>query len=321
MSHVTTKKILTDARKRKYGIPCFLAGNMEMIVGQIQAAEKCGSPLIMAYNQWLTTKIPMDLIVPFMVRAAEKASVPVATILDHGTDIETVEKVMALGISSVMFDGSSQEYNENVRMTKEVVKIAKKLDVAVEAELGNVGGSALEKGGSTASECNYTDPALVVDFVKKTEVDQLAISFGNLHGAYMGEPKINFKLIEEVFRKTELPLVMHGGSGLSEADYRKVIECGISKINYYSVMGKNASSSLKNTVENACPNSVYHEIIDWSVDFFDDFSAHIYDVFGCAGKAYAIPGRENDRGDDLIERITKAVFESYTLVQGRLNTR
>lgn len=321
MSHVTSQKILADARKRKYGIPCFLAGNMEMIVGQIQAAEKCGSPLIITYNQWLTTKIPMDLLVPFMVRAAEKASVPVATMLDHGTDIDTVEKIIALGVSSVMFDASAQEYNENVRMTKEVVKIARKLDVAVEAELGSVGGSALEKGGSTASESNYTDPGLVVDFIQKTDVDQLAISFGNVHGAYMGEPKLNLKLVEEIFSKTQIPLVMHGGSGLSEADYKKVIECGISKINYYSVMGKNASESLKKTVENACPNSVYHEIIDWSVNFFSDFSSHIYNVFGCAGKAYAIPGRENDISETLIERITKAVYESYSLAQDRLSTR
>lgn len=320
MSHVTTKKILTDARKRQYGIPCFLAGNMEMIVGQIEAAEISNSPLIIAYNQWVTKKIPMDLIVPFMVRAAEKANVPVATILDHGADLDTVEKVINLGISSVMFDGSGFDFDENVIRTKEVVAIAEKMGVSVEGELGYVGGSVMEMGGGTANENSFTDPKRVADFIEKTKVDQLAISVGNMHGAYLGEPNINFKLIETISGMVDIPLVMHGASGLAETDYKKIIGCGISKINYYSVMAKSAIDSLKSTIESACVNAVYHEVIDWSIDFFSEFSKYIYQLFGCAGKANSIPGREDGINNSMLERITEAVFESYKNLEYSRNT-
>ncbi len=309
MSHVTTKRILTHARARRYAVPCLLAGNMEMIVGQLSAAEQCGSPVIITYNQGLSRKLPMELVIPFMVRAAERASVPVATILDHGADLDSVKKSLVLGLKSVMIDGSGLPYEENVRITQETVRMAKRFDAAVEAELGSVGGSAIELNAASEIASCHTDPEMVADFVARTDIDQLAVSVGNVHGAYRGEPKINFELISKIHSRTDIPLVLHGGSGLSEDDYRRIIECGISKINYYSVMGKTAVSSLKETVEKSCPNAVYHQVIDWGVDFFGAFSDYIYRLFGCAGQAAAIPGSE--AGYSPIEIITQIAYESY----------
>ena len=311
MSHVTTSHILKHARINKYAVPCFLAGNIEMVIGQVNAAEKCGSPLIITYNHGLSGKVPIDIMIPLMVRIAKRAAVPVATILDHGSDLQIIKKSIALGISSVMFDGSSLPYDENVQMTREVVDFAKNFGVAVEAELGSVGGSALEVGGYSEVKGCYTDPNTVCDFINKTGIDQLAISVGNVHGAYQGKPEINFQLVEEIFDHTEIPLVLHGGSGLTEADYRRIIECGISKINYYSVMGISAMESLKDTIASSCPNAVFHHIIDWGIDFFEGFSEYIYQLFGCAGNAYGIPGSERDDKTSVLEVISQIAYESY----------
>ncbi|MGI5918887.1 MAG: class II fructose-bisphosphate aldolase [Christensenellales bacterium] len=313
MSHVTTKTILTHARANRYGVPCWLAGNMEMIVGQLKAAELCGSPVILAYNQGLSGKLPMDMIIPFMVRAAQRASVPVATILDHGTDIDVINKSMVLGLSSVMFDGSSLPYEENIRMTKEVVKLAKKYDAAVEAELGSVGGSAMELNAVSDIVSSHTDPALVMDFVARTEIDQLAVSVGNAHGAYRGKPRIDFELVRDIFKRTEIPLVLHGGSGLTDEDYKKIIECGISKINYYSVMGHTAVTSLRETIDKSCSHAVYHHVIDWGVDFFSDFSDYIYRLFGSAGQSAMIPGSEQKISPLMI--VTEIAYEAYLEIE------
>lgn len=313
MSHVTTKRILTHARTNRYAVPCWLAGNMEMIVGQLKAAELCGSPVILAYNQGLSGKLPMDLIIPFMVRASERASVPVATIFDHGTDIEAIGKSLVLGLRSVMFDGSSLPYEENIRLTKEVVQMAKRFGAAVEAELGSVGGSAMELNAASDIVSCYTDPDMVVDFVSRTGIDQLAVSVGNAHGAYRGNPKIDFDLARDVFNRTEIPLVLHGGSGLTDQDYKKIIECGISKINYYSVMGQAAVASLRETIEKSCARAVYHHVIDWGVDFFGDFSDYIYRLFGCAGRGAMIPGSEQKVSPLTV--VTEIAYEAYLEIE------
>ncbi len=286
MSHVTTKTILNHARQNKYAVPCYLGGNLEMVIGQINAAQRLCSPVIIAYNQHVTPKIPMEIAIPMIVRAAEFAKVPVATILDHGCDYFSIEKSMRLGISSVMFDGSGYDFETNVAMTREVVELASEFGVSVEAELGAVGGSVMESGGDHSDAASvYTDPKQVKDFVQRTGIDQLAISFGNAHGIYRGQSNLDYRVLQESSAQTQVPLVMHGGSGLNNSDYIQIIRNGISKINYYSVMGREGIAHIKGQLTGKCPNAVYHELISTSIDIFDDTSAVIYELFQCKGKA------------------------------------
>ncbi len=181
MPLVGSKEILVEARKKRYGVPSLLAGNLEMVLGQIMAAEERRSPIILPFNQEVTPKVPIELGIPLAVNAAQRARVPVAVILDHGQSLEDVVKAILLGASSVMFDGSSLPYEENVRQTREVVRVAHAVGVCAEAELGGVSGSSvsLEDAGP---ESSFTDPHLAVDFVERTGVDTLAVSFGNAHG-------------------------------------------------------------------------------------------------------------------------------------------
>jgi len=285
MSHVKLKEVLTAARQKRYGVPCLLAGNMEMVIGAIKAAEEKKSPLILAYNASVTPKIQMDLAIPFMANAAKKARVPVATILDHGSDFDAIVKSMYYGLSSVMFDGSCFSFQENIQRTKEIVKIGHSLGLSVEAELGNVGGSVLETNENGKDNSVFTDPDRVEEFVSKTDIDALAISFGNMHGLYTGVPKLDIERLEKIYKKVEIPLVMHGGSGLSAQDYKTVIEHGISKINYYTVMGKGAVENIRKLLGNLGTHVGFHDIISESVDYFYQESMEILDMFGCSGRA------------------------------------
>ncbi len=152
MPLVGIKEILTEARRGQYGVLSLLGGNLDMVIGQVQAAEEQRAPLILAFNQGVTPQVPMELAMPMLVSVAQRARVPVATILDHGDSLESVVRAIHLGSSSVMFDGSTLPYEENVRQTQEVVRVAHALGVSVEAELGSIAGSAVETGGAAEPE-------------------------------------------------------------------------------------------------------------------------------------------------------------------------
>ncbi|MEJ2558661.1 MAG: class II fructose-bisphosphate aldolase [Anaerolineae bacterium] len=217
MPLVRSKEILVEARKKRYGVPSLLAGDLQMVIGAIRAAEEQRSPLILAFNQEVTPHIPLELGIPVAVMAARRASVPVATILDHGGSLEDVVKAIDLGTSSVMFDGSGLTYEENVRHTYEVGRVAHAAGVCVEAELGSIAGSAVDIQGSNSEPgSRFTAPEAAADFVARTGVDALAISFGNAHGIYQGEPRLNLDLVRRIHAVVEVPLVMHGASGLAE---------------------------------------------------------------------------------------------------------
>ena len=293
MPLVGIREILTEARERRYGVLSLLAGDLEMVIGQIMAAEEQRAPLILAFNQEVTPKVPMELGIPLMVCAAKNAKVPVATILDHGQSLEFVVKAIHLGSSSVMFDGSTLPYEENVRKTQEVVRVAHAVRVSVEAELGSIAGSAAEGGGMLGSsadpedggpESSFTDPDLAVDFVERTGVDALAISFGNVHGVYRGEPKIDLDRVRKIHSMVDVPLVMHGASGLAAGEYEKIVESGISKVCYYTAMGIGAGNDLRKMLLDAGQDgAVYHEVISRAIDYFCADTKRLMDVVGCSG--------------------------------------
>lgn len=283
MPLVSLKEILTEARERRYGVLSLLGGNLEMVIGQIMAAEEKGSPLILVFNQELTPKVPIKLGISLIVNAAKRARVPVATSLDHGRSLESIVKTIYLGSSSVMFDGSTLPYEENIKETKEVVRIAHAVGVSVEAELGSIAGSsvALEERGP---ESSFTDPDVAADFAERTGVDALAISFGNVHGVYRGEPHLDLERVRKIHSVVDIPLVMHGASGLDESEYKKIVESGISKVCYYTTMARGVCNDLGTMMADAGQSAIlYHDVISRAIDYFYTETKKLIDILGCSG--------------------------------------
>lgn len=228
MALVTMKKLLDQARSEQRGVGAFSVGNMEMVKGAIQAAEELKTPVILQIAEVRLKHSPLALMGPMMVQAAKEASVDVAVHLDHGLTLETVQKALELGFTSVMFDSSLYPFEENIARTKEVVSLAGRYGATVEAELGLVGGS---EDGKEGHGIRCTDPADAEIFCRETGVDALAVAIGNAHGNYPTAPQLAFDVLAEIRKRVEKPLVLHGGSGISDADFRKAISLGIVKVN------------------------------------------------------------------------------------------
>lgn len=240
---VTLKEILAIAEKENKAIGSFNTPNMASIKAVISAAEELGEPMILMHAQVHEEMglCKMDEIIPAMLFFAKRASVPVCVHLDHGTDVEYVKHGLELGCTSVMYDGSELPEEENAKNTKIVVEAAKKTGASVEAEVGSMGA---REGGEGDNESIYTEPAAAKRFTEETGIDALACAFGTAHGIYLKEPVLDFDRLSEIKELVSVPLVMHGGSGVSEEDYRKVIELGIRKINYYTYMSKAGGAAV-----------------------------------------------------------------------------
>lgn len=239
---VTLKEIAEIAEEKKIAVGSFNTPNFESLQGIIAAAEEEKKPVIVMFAQCHEPWMPLDVIGPLMIDAAKKASVPVCVHLDHGETLDYVQKAVDLGFTGIMYDGSTLPYEENVANTKKAVAMAKKTGASVEAELGSMGRRESGAGDKTGAEDEtkiYTDPDLAADFVKQTGIDLLACSFGTTHGIYLTEPKLDFDVIRNVRRTTGgIPVVMHGGSGVSREDYHEVVKAGVRKINYFTYMDK-----------------------------------------------------------------------------------
>lgn len=228
MALVTMKSLLEQAENNHKGVGAFSVGNMEMVKGAIQAAEELNTPIILQIAEVRLKHSPLCLMGPMMVQAAREAKVDVAVHLDHGLTMEVVKKALELGFTSVMFDSSTYPFEENMERTQEVVRMAKTYGATVEAELGLVGGS---EDGSCDHGIRCTNPDDAKVFCERTGIDALAVAIGNAHGNYPVAPKLAFDVLEEIHNKTEIPLVLHGGSGITDEDFQKAISLGIVKVN------------------------------------------------------------------------------------------
>lgn len=228
MSLVNMKELLQKAKEGNYAVGSFSVANMEMILGIVKAAEEMNSPIILQIAEVRLNHSPLEIIGPTMLAAAKNAKVPVAVHLDHGTTLGCIEKALKLGFTSVMFDGSHLPLEENMRMTKEVIALAKNYGAAVEAEIGCVGGS---EDGSVNIAMRCTSPEQAEEFFKETGVDALAIAIGNAHGFYKEAPELRFDILEAVADKVDVPLVLHGGTGIEPEDFIRCHQKGIKKIN------------------------------------------------------------------------------------------
>lgn len=259
---VTLNQVLQIAEKNNYAVGAFNTPNFENILAVIRNAEELNVPVILAYAQLHEDVAPLKDIGPIMVYMAKKAKVPVCAHLDHGETLDYLQTALEMGFTSIMYDGSLLPYEVNVANTRKAVAIAAKTGASVEAEIGVLGGrEAGAKPSETKIEDLYTDPEVAKRFVEDTGIDALACSFGTAHGIYKVKPKLDFERIEKIKSLVNIPLVMHGGSGVSPEDYRTAISKGIRKINYYSYMANEGVKAAKALLDSQ-DVTFYHEIAD-----------------------------------------------------------
>ncbi len=237
---VNLKEILEIAEREKNAVGMFNATGFDSLQAIVSAAEELDRPVILAHAEVHNKYNDIDMVGPAMIAVAKKSKVPVCVHLDHGVSEDMVYRALRLGFTSVMIDASALPYEKNLELTAGITKIAHAMGVSVEAELGRLVTGEAGSGESVAGKAEdfYTDPEEAAAFCKKTNIDALAVAFGTAHGFYTAQPKLDFSVVKSCAEATGLPLVMHGGSGVSEEGFKKAIKNGIRKINYYSYMSK-----------------------------------------------------------------------------------
>ena len=250
MALVKMKDLLKRAEEKNIGCGAFSVGNMEMVKGAIRAAEELNTPIILQIAEVRLKNSPLHLMGPMMVQAAKEAKVDVAVHLDHGLTFETVDKALELGFTSVMLDASTLPFEE-----KTVVEKARKYGATVEAELGLVGGS---EDGSCDHGIRCTDPDDAVVYARETGIDALAVAIGNAHGNYPVAPTLAFDVLEKIHEKVDIPLVLHGGSGITDKDFQRAISLGIRKVNIATA----SFNSLTAHVEKYMASTDKHNFFD-----------------------------------------------------------
>lgn len=234
---VNMNDILLPAKENGYGVGFFNAVNVEMARAIIETAEELCAPVMVGTAEVLLPITGLERVAEYLIPMAEKASVPVCVHYDHGLTFEKCMEALKMGFTSVMYDCSTASYTENVERVAEMVRICHAMGVTVEGELGHVGDNA--GAGKLENPSDYfTDPDTAMDFVTKTGVDALAVAVGNAHGDYAFPPKLDFERIRVISEKTNLPLVLHGGSGLSDQDFQRAVNLGVSKVNIFTDIDK-----------------------------------------------------------------------------------
>ena len=298
---VNMNDVLIPAKKGKYAVGLFNAVNLELARGIIAAAESSQSPVIMGTAEVLLPYGPLEEVSYYLIPMAKKASVPVVIHLDHGLKKETCLKALELGFSSIMYDCSTDSYEENVKKVKEMADIAHSYGATIEGELEHVGdndGSAEGNSSLARPEDFYTDPKMAKDFVEKTGIDALAIAVGTAHGAYKLPPKLDFERIRTIANTVDVPLVLHGGSGLTDNDFKRAIEEGISKINIFTDINIAAVEAEFKKFENMSKGII--DLIPAAVEAVKQETLKKMTLFSSVGKGNVQPDKE---------MIVKAVVE------------
>ncbi|MDE5896997.1 MAG: class II fructose-bisphosphate aldolase [Clostridia bacterium] len=243
---VNLNGILQKARKGMYAVGLFNTTDSDMLQAVIEAAEELNSPVIIGTAEILLPYGELKLIAPSIIAAARRASVPVAVHYDHGLTFEKCMEALHLGFSSVMFDGSAKDYETNIRETKEIVKIAHAVGATVDGEIGHVGEAA---AGDENLTDMYTAPREAEEYLAATGVDALAVAIGSAHGVYKKKPMLNIARLNEISERVDVPLVLHGGSGLSDEDFKNTIAAGISKVNIFTDLCLAGDAAMREGLE------------------------------------------------------------------------
>lgn len=274
--------VLIPAKKNKYAVGLFNAVTTELAEGIFRAAEEMRAPIIVGTAEIFLPSLSLEATVDMLLPRAKRASVPVVLHYDHGLTYENCVKALQLGFSSIMYDCSTDTYEENIRKVAELVRIAHAMGATVEGELGHVGGNEGEDGANDPSAF-FTDPSQAADYVNRTGVDALAIAVGNAHGAYKFPPKLDFARIETIAKAVSVPLVLHGGSGLSDDAFRTAIQIGIAKVNIFTDIDTAASQGSKQAISEGKNSAL--GIMPYQIKAVKHVVQNKMQLFGCCGKA------------------------------------
>ena len=276
---VNLNEVLKKAQKEKYAVGLFNTTDTDMLQAVIEAAEESNSPVILGTAEVLLPYGELKLIAPSVIAAAKRASVPVVVHYDHGLTFERCLEALQLGFSSVMFDGSAKAYGQNIEETREIVKIAHAFGASVEGEIGHVGEAAQ---GDESLENMYTTVAEAKEYLENTGVDALAVAIGSAHGVYKKKPKLNIERLKEIADAVSVPLVLHGGSGLSDDDFKNTIREGIAKVNIFTDLCLAGERAMKDGAEKKLG---YLETRNLKVEYIKEAVKHKMSLFGSVNKA------------------------------------
>ena len=255
---ITLKNILKMAESKDMAIAAFNVTSLEGVLAVIEAAEDEDTPVILQFANAAHSKyISLEDIGRVMVAFADKSKVPVCVHLDHGNNFDEIKRALDLGFTSIMYDGSEMSLKQNIANTKYAKILADEYGASIEAELGSMG----TEGENENILGAYTDPEVARVFVNETGIDALAASFGTVHGIYKSRPNLDFDIISGIRKLSGIPVVMHGGSGISDSDFKKCIDCGVRKINYYTYAAKYAGDAIRDMVKDKTGNIYSHDIL------------------------------------------------------------
>lgn len=281
---VNLNDVLIPAKKNKYGVGLFNTVNLELSRGIIEAAERMRSPVIIGIVEAFEPYGPLEVLSHFLIPMAKKAAVPVVIHFDHGLTFEKCMQALMFGFSSVMYDCSTDTYEENVRKVKELCHIAHSLGATVEGELGHVGNAEGEpESDSQDASKYYTDPAQAKDYAESTGIDALAIAVGTAHGAYKFKPHLDFERISTIADLVNVPLVLHGGSGLSDDDFRTSIKRGISKVNIFTDLNAACAGAAKKALSDG--KAYITDMIPYEIEAVKNATIEKIKLFGSEGRA------------------------------------
>ena len=276
---VNLNEVLKKAQKGKYAVGLFNTTDTDMLQAVIEAAEESNSPVILGTAEVLLPYGELKLIAPSVIAAAKRAKVPVVVHYDHGLTFDRCIEALKLGFSSIMFDGSAKPYEQNIAETREMVKIAHAFGATVEGEIGHVGEAAKEDNLLTDM---YTTPEEAKAYLEATGVDALSVAIGSAHGVYKKKPMLNIERLKEISSAVKVPLVLHGGSGLSDDDFKNTIRNGIAKVNIFTDLCLAGERAMKDGEEKKLG---YLETRNLKVEYIKEAVKHKMALFGSVNKA------------------------------------
>lgn len=279
---VNMNDILIPAQKGQYGVGFFNAVNLEMGRAIIETAEEMHSPVMIGTAEILLSVTPLENVSDYLLPLARNSSVPVCVHYDHGLTEEKCFEAAELGFTSVMYDCSTEDYRTNISRVKKMVDFCHAKGISVEGELGHVGDN--EGSGKLNKPSDYyTDPKNAEEYVRETGIDALAVAVGNAHGDYTFPPKLDFNRIQSIAKLTGIPLVLHGGSGLSDLDFRTAVNKGICKINIFTDIDKAGKAGIEEGIKNGCRSVT--ELIPYEISYIKKVVRNKMELFGSIGKA------------------------------------
>ena len=279
---VTMNEILRDAKQGGYGVGFFNAVNVEMARAVIETAQELRAPVMVGTAEVLLPAMSLERVAEYLLPMAEKAAVPVCVHYDHGLTFDKCMQALRLGFTSIMYDCSTQDYESNAAKVAEMVRICHAMGATVEGELGHVGDNE-GTGRLDDPSAYFTDPAVARDFAAKTGVDALAVAVGNAHGDYKLPPKLDFDRITAIADSTGLPLVLHGGSGLSDDDFREAVRRGICKVNIFTDLDKAGKRGIEKGL--AAGAQAMTGLIPYEVEEMKAAVREKLTLFGSVGRA------------------------------------